>query len=32
MTLIGPAWVKKKPQVINIPVASKHNHKNNEKN
>jgi hypothetical protein len=29
MTLIGPAWVKKKPQIVNIPVAGKHTHNKN---
>ena len=32
MTLVGPAWVKKKPLVINIPVASKNNHKKHGQN
>jgi len=32
MTLIGPAWTKKKPQIINIPVAGKNTHNKNGQN
>ena len=29
MTLVGPAWEKQKPKVVNIPVTGKHHHKKN---
>lgn len=32
MTFIGPAWAKRKPQVINIPVAGKNRHNKNAEN